>query len=91
MSFAARRTPYTVSTHRTSRGSKRTCAPDEALHLDRAHVVLNLLHVRLVIPRLHIERHHGLGNDGRLALLLLCILGSALLAQALSLLVVLRD
>lgn len=36
-------------------GDKLAGTPDEALHLDRAHLLLELGHVGLVVPRLHLE------------------------------------
>ena len=44
-------------------GDKLARTPHETRLLDRTHRFLELDHVRLVVPRLDIERHDGLTKD----------------------------
>ena len=50
-------------------GDQLASAPQEAVHFNRANVLLELGHVRLVIPRFDVEDDVGLGDH--LALLVL--------------------
>lgn len=54
--------------------------PDEAIHLNGEHGLHQLVHVCLVIPRLHVERDERLRGRLDLALFLLLVLGQSLLA-----------
>ena len=42
--------------------------PNETILPDRTYVLLQFFHVRLIIPRLHFERHDGLHKRIRLCL-----------------------
>jgi hypothetical protein len=51
---------------------KLTCSPNEAVHLNGTDLSFQSLHVRLIVPGLHIKDDTGFGNRSRplLALLL---------------------
>jgi hypothetical protein len=52
-----------------------TVAPNQTILLDRADGILQSLHIRLIIPRLDLERHNRLGDSLRLVGFL-CVVGS---------------
>lgn len=66
---------------------ERGRSPEETLLLDRAHSLLELSHVGLVVPRLHVERDNGFGDRLGLVRLLGIVSSDTLGLEALSLFV----
>merc|ERR1711997_1388857 len=61
-----------------SDGDEFARAPEQSVRFDRTHLLLQLGHIRLVVPRLDIEDDVGLGDEGalfRLLLRLACVVG----------------
>ncbi|KAM2042483.1 hypothetical protein ACFX16_036169 [Malus domestica] len=40
-------------------GNQFRCAPEETLHLDTPNSLIELLHVRFIVPRLDIQKNRG--------------------------------